>query len=333
MDLRGKNYYELFGVGRNASIEEIRRAKLRLIRQYSNERYPEEFMFINEAFDVLSDPVKRSQYDDAPDGRGSTYLEGELQQCYYYLEKEDYVRLEQLVKRLSLNHPFNPQILQLYTLALHHLGRYNEEKGMYEKLIRNENEIVTEGHLSLLIDYIASQQYVNEQYWMTSKVKQMLAHKAKQLKKTEYIYLRVEELYRQGNFVWPNVLWDFSDVLFEMSDNSTNHHYRQLASELRQEAERVNNQQNQHYDEKPSPYQEQYRPTRPDNDEYSIAGNIIFSILISMIFTPIVGIIAFGVIHYGQIPIWKNIVPVIKFIGVILIVIFIIMILFLLFFD
>ena len=60
-----KDYYEILGVSRGASSEEIKRA----YRKLAHEHHPdkggehEKFKQINEAYQVLSDPDKRRQYD------------------------------------------------------------------------------------------------------------------------------------------------------------------------------------------------------------------------------------------------------------------------------
>ena len=65
-----KDYYELLGVGRDASQEEIKRAFRQLAKKYHPDANPGDaaaetkFKEINEAYDVLSDPVKRSNYDN-----------------------------------------------------------------------------------------------------------------------------------------------------------------------------------------------------------------------------------------------------------------------------
>ena len=65
-----RNYYEILGVSGDASGEEIKRAFRKLARQYHpdvnpNDREAEEkFKDINEAYEVLSDETKRSQYDE-----------------------------------------------------------------------------------------------------------------------------------------------------------------------------------------------------------------------------------------------------------------------------
>ncbi|MBT1248612.1 MULTISPECIES: molecular chaperone DnaJ [unclassified Thermosipho (in: thermotogales)] len=65
-----KDYYEILGVSRNASQDEIRQAYKKLIkkwhpdRNYENRKLAEEkFKEIQEAYDVLSDPEKRAMYD------------------------------------------------------------------------------------------------------------------------------------------------------------------------------------------------------------------------------------------------------------------------------
>lgn len=60
-----KDYYQILGVPRNASAEEIKRAYRKLAHKYHPDKggTEEKFREINEAYQVLSDEGKRSQYD------------------------------------------------------------------------------------------------------------------------------------------------------------------------------------------------------------------------------------------------------------------------------
>lgn len=64
-----KNYYEILGVSKTATADEIKSAYRKLVKQYHPDLHPddpscaEKFKDINEANEVLSDDQKRKQYD------------------------------------------------------------------------------------------------------------------------------------------------------------------------------------------------------------------------------------------------------------------------------
>src|SRR6185503_10568321 len=64
-----RDYYDILGVARDASADEIKRAHRKLARQYhpdmnkNNPSATDKFKEVQEAYDVLSDPEKRKAYD------------------------------------------------------------------------------------------------------------------------------------------------------------------------------------------------------------------------------------------------------------------------------
>ena len=64
-----KNYYDILGVSKDSSAEEIKKAYRNLAFKYHPDRNPgdktaeDKFKEINEAYDVLSDSKKRADYN------------------------------------------------------------------------------------------------------------------------------------------------------------------------------------------------------------------------------------------------------------------------------
>ena len=63
-----RDYYEVLGISKNATDDEIKRAYRKLAKQYHPDlnKAPdaaEKFKEVNEAYEILSDPQKRQTYD------------------------------------------------------------------------------------------------------------------------------------------------------------------------------------------------------------------------------------------------------------------------------
>ena len=70
MPVEFKDYYATLGVTRDATDDDIKKAFRKLARQYhpdvakDKKNAEEKFKELNEANEVLSDPVKRRKYDE-----------------------------------------------------------------------------------------------------------------------------------------------------------------------------------------------------------------------------------------------------------------------------
>ena len=66
-----KDYYDILGVGKNSTKEEIKKAYKKLAKKYhpdlnkSDPNAKDKFIVIKEAYDTLIDPIKRKIYDEA----------------------------------------------------------------------------------------------------------------------------------------------------------------------------------------------------------------------------------------------------------------------------
>ncbi|MGY0202158.1 DnaJ domain-containing protein, partial [Acinetobacter soli] len=61
-ELKKLNYYERLKINAYANQEAIKKSYYEQIKIFSNELYPDHFILIREAYDVLSDPEERKKY-------------------------------------------------------------------------------------------------------------------------------------------------------------------------------------------------------------------------------------------------------------------------------
>lgn len=102
-----KDYYGTLNIAPSASVPEIKKAYFSLVRKYPPDRYPDDFMKIREAYEVLVDENTRRQYDEvgALPPVAKLYIDAGRQALDRKDPEEAIRQLEQLIKyypRLSV---------------------------------------------------------------------------------------------------------------------------------------------------------------------------------------------------------------------------------------
>jgi len=149
------DYYQLLEVTPTASPEEIKLAYHRLARQYhpdlAGSEAKQKFQAINEAYQVLSDPVRRSQFDQTrPSPRptpGQVVFRtrptepeptphAALQEIRVLLKKNQLVRAIEQAEQLALKFPGQPEVRHILALAYQRWGNALIYRGDHRQAAR-----------------------------------------------------------------------------------------------------------------------------------------------------------------------------------------------------
>lgn len=133
------NLYERLGIESTATSEEIRQAYRALLKQYTPERAPEEFKRIREAYEALSDPATRSQYDQSIRDRTG----GILGRADAAMQAEDYASAEVMLKQALLEMPDLAIARNLLGLCLLYQGKPQDALAQFQRLLRDPNAAAT----------------------------------------------------------------------------------------------------------------------------------------------------------------------------------------------
>lgn len=99
--LKNKNYFELLDVTEDSSDIEIKKAYFTKIRQYSNEKFPEEFQIITKAYQILSNPEDKVAYIKSLKVGGNT--EDLLIEAHQYMSQNNFLKAKEILKKLFDN--------------------------------------------------------------------------------------------------------------------------------------------------------------------------------------------------------------------------------------
>jgi curved DNA-binding protein CbpA len=130
-DLDASDLYARLGIPQGATSDEIKRAYLALVRDYTPERAPEAFKRIREAYETLSNPVSRRQYDARPDPRIAALLD----QASEAMKAQDYPVAEQAYKKVLLERSDLHWVRNLLGLCFLYQEQSDKAIAQYERLI------------------------------------------------------------------------------------------------------------------------------------------------------------------------------------------------------
>ncbi|MBZ4663732.1 MAG: hypothetical protein JG776_1447 [Caloramator sp.] len=132
-----QNYYEILQINKGASSGEIKKAYARLLRKYHPERDEENFKRIREAYEILSNPEKRREYDFQLE-YGDEFLET-LQKVEELIELEEYEEAIGKLKRMTFIKPDDERIWVKLAEVYSKDGRIEEATEVLQKALNYIN--------------------------------------------------------------------------------------------------------------------------------------------------------------------------------------------------
>lgn len=111
-----ENFYRILGTRANATPATIKRKYIESVKAFPPETHPEEFQRIRRAYETLSDPARRSEYDLLRKYGGK--LEKLFDEAYKYKELEQWDKAIDILNQARIIAPNNAQICIMLAYAL-----------------------------------------------------------------------------------------------------------------------------------------------------------------------------------------------------------------------
>jgi curved DNA-binding protein CbpA len=205
-----QTYYSILGLPTNASIDDIKKAFKSLAKAYHPDKNPdssyhdERFKLINEAYQVLSDPVKKSKYDayilyGTNTSNTQPRPTPNYQQSAYKRPKSNYkvVEEEKKLKRKYYIYTalFAVGITVFGTFFYYFMNKYSA-KTYYEKGVKFEQL----GNYSYALQaYLAALELYEDFPEANEKLGDMIIKNTKDYERASYYFIKAYSLYEKIN--------------------------------------------------------------------------------------------------------------------------------------
>ncbi|SHJ66383.1 J domain-containing protein [Paramaledivibacter caminithermalis] len=164
-----ENYYKVLGTTAKAGPKRIKEKYIEKVKEFPPETHPEEFQKIRQAYEILRDPIKRSEYDLMRKYGGK--IEKLMDQALECMLFNDIKKAEKLFNKVKEIQPNNVQVYMfLAEIALfdEDLNKFNEQFNIaldYAK--EDEKEII----LALKISRMLFHDFAEEALEELNKIK------------------------------------------------------------------------------------------------------------------------------------------------------------------
>jgi len=131
--------YQTLNIPTQSSTEEIRRSYYRLVRKHSPEKDPERFKVIREAYETLSDPKAKQNYDSLQQHGGEIIIL--LSQAEDRIGEENWTEAIRLLKHILLLSPSGDSIRNRLGLCYIHNQQWDEAIKTYQSLTQSNSDV------------------------------------------------------------------------------------------------------------------------------------------------------------------------------------------------
>lgn len=158
MAITSSNFYEILGVDRAADERTIKRAYFALVRRYPPETHPEEFKKLREAYEVLSSPDSRRQYDSVGQFAVGDEVGQEIKVAMQAMEEERYVDAQVQFAKLINKRPDLHFARDLLGMAYLHNKEAPAAQEIFDELVKQHPDNAAY-HLHRAYAYHAQKKY------------------------------------------------------------------------------------------------------------------------------------------------------------------------------